>query len=391
MVTASDVASLAAVHRATVSRVLNPETRRLVREETAHRVLQAAGTLGYRPNQIARAVRTSRSKSIGVVVRDIADPLCPLIVRGIEDRVEAEGYILLLMNTDDDPAREQLAFEALLARRVDGFITAIVPAGRPLPDIAAAGLPVVLVNRRLPNRSLPAVVVDDDVGVRMAVSHLVRLGHRRIAHVAACEDTATGGGRRTAFLRAVREAGLEPDPRLVVTGSAFDEEESARACTTLLDRDAGWTGVVAATDVAAAGCYAALRERGCEIPGNVSVVGFNDMPFSDRFDPPLTTVRVPHYQIGRAAAELLLERLRGQSARRQIVLAPSLVARGSTAMRCRRLASASMFEKSPAKPTNEPNDLYQPATIVPRSPRSGFRSRPRERSEIAGFADTGGD
>jgi LacI family transcriptional regulator len=132
------------------------------------------------------------------------------------------------------------------------------------------------------------------------------------------------GGRRAAFLRAARAAAADADPRLVATSRASTEEEQgARACRVLLTRDPSWTAVVAATDLLAAGCYAALREHGLSIPGDVSVVGFDDMPFTDRFDPPLTTIRVPRYEIGRVAAALLLEHLHRDHAPRRLLLSPS--------------------------------------------------------------------
>jgi LacI family transcriptional regulator len=331
MVTSRDVARLARVHRATVSRALNSKTRVLVNEQTARRVLEAAAALSYRPNQIARAVSTSRSQSIGVLVPDITNPLFPPIVRGIEDRLEADGYVPLLANTDNDPARERLVFEALHTRHVDGFIVATARAdAHLLGDVAPAGPPVVLVNRSLPGRSLSAVVADDEAGLRLAVAHLVRLGHRRIAYVGGGDEWS--GDRRAAFLRAARAAAADGDPRLVATSrGSTEEEQGARACRLLLTRDPCWTAVVAATDLLAAGCYAALQERGLSIPGDVSVVGFDDMPFTDRFGPPLTTIRVPRYEIGRAAAALLLEHLRRDHAPRRLVLSPSLVARKSTA------------------------------------------------------------
>lgn len=331
-VTLRDVARLANVHPGTVSRALNAETRALVNPETAQRVLQAAEQLGYRPNPIARGLKTNRSYTIGVLIPDLTNPLFPPIARGIEDRLDEDGYTPLIASTDNDPERERVDFETMRARQVDGFITAPARADHDLlDDIAAAGLPIVLVNRRLIDGGLPAVSVDDAEGMRIAVAHVVDLGHRRIAHIAGSQRLSTGHYRLHGFLEAMREHRLEPDPDLVVFSDAFTEEEGARLARELLDRDPRPTAIIAANDLLALGCFDALRERGLSCPGDVSVIGFNDMRFADRFDPPLTTVRLPHYDMGVAAATLLLERLGDADAPvRQILLPPALVVRGST-------------------------------------------------------------
>ena len=173
--TLRDVAKLAAVHPGTVSRALNPETRRMVNEETARRVVEAAAQLGYRPNPIARGLKTNRSHTIGVLVPDLTNPLFPPIVRGIQDRLEAAGYTPLIANTDNDPDRERNDFEAMRARQVDGVITATARLDHGvLDEMAADGLPIVLVNRRLDDGPLSSSTADDHEGARLAVEHLAR-------------------------------------------------------------------------------------------------------------------------------------------------------------------------------------------------------------------------
>jgi LacI family transcriptional regulator, galactose operon repressor len=332
-VTLRDVARAARVHPGTVSRALNAETRGLVNEETAERVIRAAEELGYRPNPIARGLKTNRSFTVGVLVPDLTNPLFPPIVRGIEDRLGAAGYTSLIANTDNDPDRERQDFEAMRARQVDGFITATARLDRDfVSETAGLSEPIVLVNRRLEDESLPAVTVDDREGTRLAVEHVVALGHRRVAHLGGPQTMSTGHQRYLGFMEAMGAAGLEVDERATRFGVAFTEAEGARVCRELLDGAPGVTAIVAANDLLALGCYDVLTERGLRCPHDVSVVGFNDMPFADRFDPPLTTVRIPHREIGSAAAELLLERLSGPTDDApQIRLSPSFVARGSTA------------------------------------------------------------
>jgi LacI family transcriptional regulator len=332
-VTLRDVAERAGVHPATASRALNPETRLLVREDTARRVLEAAEFLGYHPNPVARSLRTRRSNTVGVLIPDLTNPLFPPIVRALEDRLAAAGYVALIGNTDGDGERERLVFRQMRARHVDGMVLATAHLSDPLlTEAARAGLPVVLMNRMAQDHSLDSVSVDNERGMRMAVAHLAGEGHKRIAHIAGPQEVSTGLSRYRGFISAMEAHGLEADPDLIVTAKAFSIEEGLRCTRALLERRAGCTAVAAGNDMLAVGCFAALEEAGLTCPADVSVVGFNDMPFIDRLRPPLTTIRFPHYQLGTEAAQLLLERIGGQAGPvRVIYLAPELVIRGSTA------------------------------------------------------------
>jgi LacI family transcriptional regulator len=332
--TLRDVARIAGVHPGTVSRALNPATEALVRDETVQRVRQVAEELGYRPNPLARGLKTNRSYTIGVIVPDIQNPLFPPIIRGLDDRLGQAGYTPLIANTDNDPARERVDFEAMRTRAVDGFITATARLDHELLDeIAGVGVPLVLVNRRVEDGSLPSATADDRAGVRLAVEHLTALGHTRIAHLGGPLNVSTGHQRSEGFREAMEAAGL--DGSLVRAGRAFTEPEGARLCEDLLA--AGGAGgdvsaIVAGNDLMALGCYDVFAARGIRCPDDISVVGFNDMPFVDRFAPPLTTVRIPHYEIGVAAAQLLLDLLAGkEDGASEVVLQPELIVRGSTA------------------------------------------------------------
>src|SRR6516225_8663161 len=332
-VTLKDVAAMAGVHPATVSRALNPETRLLVRDDTARRVLEAAEALGYHPNTVARSLRTRRSSTVGVLIPDLTNPLFPPIVRGIEDRLAADGYVALIGNTDSDDERERMVFDFMRARHVDGLVLATARLHHPLlAEAARAEMPVVLINRLAQDYSFPSVSVDNERGVRMAVAHLSALGHRRIAHIAGPQEMSTGLSRYRGFVTAMESARLPIDDDLVVFAKAFTVEEGLRCSRLLLDRGAGCTAIAAGNDMLAVGCYAALDETGLGCPEDISVVGFNDMPFIDRLRPPLTTIRFPHYQVGTEAAQLLLELISDGSGPVKILyLAPELVIRGSTA------------------------------------------------------------
>jgi LacI family transcriptional regulator len=165
----------------------------------------------------------------------------------------------------------------------------------------------------------------------MAVAHLAGLGHTRIAHIAGPQEVSTGLARYRGFIAAMEAHGLTADPELIVTAKSFSIDEGMRCAQLLLQRDAGCTAVAAGNDMLAIGCYAALDEVGLSCPADLSVVGFNDMPFIDRLRPPLTTIRFPHYQVGTEAAQLLLERIAGHTGPVKVLfLAPELVVRGST-------------------------------------------------------------
>jgi LacI family transcriptional regulator len=350
--TLRDVARVAGVHPGTVSRALNPQTRGLVNERTARRVLAAAEELGYRPNPIARGLRTNRSNTVGVLVPDLLNPLFAAVVRGIEDGLREAGYTPLIANTDNDAGREKVAYEAMSDRQVDGFIAATARRDHwLLADRIGTSPPLVLVNRRVDSDAIPAVTGDDRKGTRLAVEHLIELGHRRIAHVAGSQTLYTGWSRHQGFVGAMGTANLEVDSGLVEFSDAFTAREGKRCCARLLDRRRDFTAIVAGNDLLALGCCDALQERGLSCPEDVSVVGYNDMPFVERFSPPLTTVRVPHYELGATAAELMLEQLQERDAPpRQLLLAPALVIRGSTAAVRRPAAGPSMSgSRAPGK------------------------------------------
>ena len=331
--TLRDVAQLAGVHPATASRALNPQTRPLVNADTARKVLRAAESIGYQPNPIARSLKTARTSTVGLVIPDLTNPLFPPIVRGIEDVLTPAGYSAWIVNTDNDLAREENQVESLRSRQVEGLIIATARREHPLlARLHRQGVRMVLVNRRVDGLDLPSVTADDDAGIGMAVAHLAELGHRRIAHLAGPQTTSTGVVRARAFRHAIRDHALDDDPALIVECGYWSEAEGAAALRRLLDSGAAFTAVVAGNDLIALGCYDVFAERGLRCPADISVVGFNEMPFLDKMNPPLTTVAIPHYEIGSEAARLLLDTIDEPDRHpRSVLLSPSLTVRDSTA------------------------------------------------------------
>jgi LacI family transcriptional regulator len=328
--TIQDVARAARVHPSTVSRVLNPRTRGLVSPPVAKRVEDLARRLGYTPDPVAAGLRTRRSATVGVLIPDMANPVFPLILRGIESALMSAGYTAIIANTDNDPARARDALDRLAARRVEGAILATATLRDPvLARCRALGLPVVLVNRSVPGDKVSAVVNDDAAGIALAVGHLVALGHRAIGHVAGPARISTGQARRAGFTAALRSRGSAAP---VVAADNYDIVSGERACSELLAANPRLTAIVAANDLLALGCYDALARCDAVCPRDVSITGFNDITFADRFSPPLTTVRIPHRVMGEQAARLLLAEIADpQAPKQEIKLEPALVVRGSTA------------------------------------------------------------
>lgn len=325
----TDVARLAGVDTSTVSRALNESTAGMLRPETVARVVAASTELGYLPNVLARGLRTRRSRTVGMLVPDITNPFFPPVVRGIEDELSIHGYTLLVTNSDNEPVKEERALANLVERQVDAVIVATSQVGGTM-DSRPAGIPMVFVNRRGAS-DLPYVVPDDAAGVRLVVRHLAGLGHRAIGHVAGPQETSTGRARLVAFRAAMAEVGLVDDA--IEVAEVFGDPSGRRATSELLDRRPGLTALLAANDLLAVGALRELRARGVAVPATMSLTGYNDMPLVDLLDPPLTTVRVPQYEMGRTAARLVLGMLEGGEPVEPvgIEVPPELVVRASTA------------------------------------------------------------
>ena len=328
-VTIRDVARAAGVHVSTVSRALSPEKRSLISDEVLRVVEEAAQRLGYRPNRAASALRTGRTHTIGVLVPDITNAVFPPILQGIEASAAARGYFVFVTNVVD-PALARPVLERMLAQRVDGVILATATRDDPLVDfVAKAGMTAVLVNRADETGRLPAVVSDDRLAMKLAVDHLVGLGHKRIAHLAGPQNIPTGVGRRLGVEQALRDRGLEL--ACVAECESYSREAGRLAMAQLLAQNERPEAVVCCNDLVALGAYDLLRAQGLRVPQDISITGHNDMPLVDMVDPPLTTIRLPHRELGWRAAEMLFDEIEGKSlSASTVVLRPELVVREST-------------------------------------------------------------
>jgi LacI family transcriptional regulator len=330
-ITIDDVAIRAGVHKATVSRALNSRTRHQVSDDTVARVESAAEELGYVPNAMARGLRTSNSMTIGVIIPDLTNPFFPPVVRGIENYLQPRGYTALLANTDSSDEIEGLALESLLGRRVDGLIIASGSRqGSALADAHRAGVLAVLLNRDAGDIPYPLVAGNDATGVAAAVTHLVDLGHRRLLHIAGPAGFSTSETRTDAFRAAC--ASTKGVTGTVVEAAALSVEAGQQAMDRVLtSRRSRPTAIVAGNDLVALGVLRSLRAHGLSCPGDMSLVGFNDIEFAQDSNPPLTTVRVPMQEMGAEAARVLLEAIETKSQEPLTVYLPvSLIVRGST-------------------------------------------------------------
>ena len=327
-----DVASRAGVHPSTVSRVLNPATRSMVSEDLAAEITRIADELGYRRNPLASGLRTQKSYTVAIVIPDLTNPVFPPIVRGVEHTLDAHGYNAILADSGSKQRSEKGIIENMKARQIDGFILAAARRKDLIVnDCIEEGIPLVLVNRTVDTHNVAAVINDDELGIELALKHLIELGHRCIAYIGGPQNTSTGYTRYRTFLKMLKIFGLPVDRDLIVNAKAYTEPAGQAALEHIMEYEKKFTAILTANDLLALGCYDAINEHGLNCPMDISVTGFNDMPYVDRFNPPLTTLHIPLDELGVQAALLLLERMQNPGAlAKQLRLAPRMVIREST-------------------------------------------------------------
>ena len=306
MATIYDVARQAQVSTATVSRVLNGRTT--VDAAMAARVQQAMRDLDYRPNAVARNLRLNQTSLWAVIISDIGNPFFTSMVRGVEDVAQSAGFSVVLCNSDEDPQKESQYVAAALAERMAGVI--ISTSGRPnvINSLVDARLPVVAIDRQLRGANLDTVLVDNLHGAELATSHLIEGGYRRIACITGPRRISTAAQRLRGYQRALRSHG-RPETTNLVRFADFREEGGYRAMASLLEESEPPDAVFATNNLMTVGAVECLVDRGVNVPGQVGVVGFDDIPWAHLVRPSLSTVSQPTYDLGRAAAVLLAERI----------------------------------------------------------------------------------
>jgi len=319
-----DVASLAGVSTSTVSHVLN-ETRH-VEPETKARVMSAVQATGYRRDALARSMRRARTDSIGLVVSDAGEPAFADMVHGVEEAAAQHGLSLLLANSAEDPARERAAVEALLDRRVDGLIIARAAGSRAglLERIRNEKKPLVLLDR-LADLDVDQVGVNNQAAMAALVDHLTDRGHERIMLVSGDLRVSSLRERHDGFRAAMLKRGLEVPDSLLCEGTVTAAATFDRVRPLLGDSAAGPTAILACSTLLAAGALRAVQHEGLQVPGTMAFATFDGFTYSDLFQPQITTVRQPAFQLGESAVGLLMRRLETPSAPTKILRLESAI------------------------------------------------------------------
>ncbi|WP_409304106.1 LacI family DNA-binding transcriptional regulator [Peribacillus sp. SCS-155] len=328
MVSIVDVAKKANVSTATVSRVINSGK---VKKETSEKVLEAIQKLNYQPNMLARQLRRLETKTILVVVPDITNTFFSGILRGIEAIAAENGYQVLLGDAQNDIQRESSFLDILRQKKADGMILLTARINGELIDEIANEYPVVLACEYIEGSQIPTVSVDNISSARKATDHLIELGHKRIGFISGPLNVIVGRDRLKGFQQSMAQNGLPIDPLLVQEGD-FSYESGYNMMLKLLAIEELPTAVFAASDDMAMGAIKAIKSRGLNVPEDISVIGFDDIKFASIFEPALTTMSQPTFEIGSKAMTLLIKIINSECVREktQYILADRLVLREST-------------------------------------------------------------
>jgi LacI family transcriptional regulator len=328
-----EVAAHAEVSVGTVSNVLNRPD--IVAASTRDRVQAAIKALGFVRNESARQLRAGRSRMIGLIVLDVANPFFTDVARGVEDEASKSGLAVILCNSDDQLSKENGYLNLLEEHRVQGIlITPVADDEHRLAQLQARGTPVILVDSRSPSGSQCSVAVDDTLGGDVATSHLLASGHERIAFAGGPFNLRQVADRRDGALRALRRAGGGPGDLTVIETPALNVAAGQAAGAAIAEMDAATrpTAVFCANDLIALGLLQEMTHRKIRVPSDIAIVGYDDIDFAAAAAVPLSSVRQPRQQIGRTAAQLLLEEARTQDTHkhRQVIFQPELEVRRSS-------------------------------------------------------------
>ncbi|MDA7430439.1 LacI family DNA-binding transcriptional regulator [Primorskyibacter aestuariivivens] len=307
----ADVATAAGVHYSTVSRVLRPGFKGRISDDVAERVRAVARELGYQPNAVASSLRTQSTRSIGLIVHDMNDPIYPPILSGIESVLSPDGYAVLVGNTGYGADAELDLVNRMAARLVDGIFLATTRLKDPAVErCVQLGIPLVSVLRQTESGTTPAVMNDCFRGMEALTSHIIDAGHRDIAAIIAPQDLSTAQERWQGVQSAMRKHGLDLPEHRIARVSRMSTEEGERATKSLLDAATEPPGVIiCVNDLVAIGAIRACRLSGLDVPWDISISGYNDIPLMDMINPPLSTVHMHLDKIGKAAGEMMLEYL----------------------------------------------------------------------------------
>lgn len=328
MTTIKDVAALAGVSAATASRVLsgNPATSAESRECVAAAVLQ----LDFKPNAQARALRSTHTHTIGLLVSDIRNPFFADLAHAVEQAARGAGYVTLLGNANEQTTQQDRYLDLMISQRVDGIIVAPQGDGSgSIRSLLERGVPTVFVDRRIPGIDVPSVTTDSDAGIRQAVAHLVAVGHTRIGYIAGPQDVSTGRERLDAYTRAITSTGLPLDAELIYQGD-FQAESGSAGVHALLGLTAPPTAILAADSLMAVGAIATLNRLGVRLGDQVALIAFDDIEWFALLNPALSVVSHSVEDMGRIAVDLLQQVIAGDRPA-SVHLPSELIVRASSA------------------------------------------------------------
>lgn len=329
----SDVASAAGVSIATVSAALNGVESARISADTRQRVREVAARLGYVPNRLAQGLRVQRSGTIGFIGDTVATtPYAVGMILGVLEVARAAGRVVVLMNTEGDPDLEARELATLLQHQVDGVLYATMYHRSVEVPSGLGATPVVLVDAESSEPEVSWVVPDEISGAATAVGELLDHGHRRIGFINNPDPILAASGRLEGYKRALTQAGIDPDPTLIVAAPSIGPAGGYRAARQLLELPERPTGLFCFRDLMAMGAYQAAMEAGLRIPQDLSVVGFDNMEFTEGLHPGLTTVALPHYEMGSWGVQQLLALMESPTAKaKQVQLSGQLIRRRSVA------------------------------------------------------------
>jgi len=344
MVTIRDVAKESGFSSTTVSIVLNnAPLSRYIPAVTKKRIERAAQKLGYRPNQFARSLRSKRSHTVGVMVFDMTDPYCTLVLRGIENTLYQSSYLPILTDVHNERSRFERYLEMLLDRRIEGLIVLanwLFLDINLLGDLEKSSVPTAMIGCELKTDSISSVIVDNEVGGYVALEHLHSLGHRKIAFIRGPKALTDSAPRWRGIRNCAKACGLELDPRLIVelpeSRDPISSFEAGQKLTEDLIRQKPlFTALLAFDDMTAFGAIRALNKAGLHVPEQCSVIGFDDVAPAALYSPSLTTVRQPMEAMGASVVGIVLDGINGVLEKREVAathrkVAPELVVREST-------------------------------------------------------------
>lgn len=330
-ITIKDIAKLGGVSIATVSKIINGKDHD-IGEATKKRIELIMKEENYVPNRLARSLVTKKTKTIGLVIPDITNPFFPEIVRGAEDKAQEEGYSIFFCNSDDSLEKEEKYIQNLMEKMVDGII--FTASSKRITEgelLSNANIPMVLVDRQIESKNIrTSILVDNKEGAKIAIKHLIELGHKKILHLTGPKEARITQARLEGYKETLEESKIDIDENLIQFGE-YKMGSGYEGILDILNRNIDFTAIFCGNDMIALGVMKALKEKKIKVPKDISIVGFDDIYVSSLIHPSLTTISQPKYQMGYKAVAVMIDILEGRiQSHENMILMPELKIRETT-------------------------------------------------------------